>query len=734
MSLTESKARRIQLTGGAVVALLCWLVVAALYLGGVFQAFDLKLLDWRFRMRGERPASDQIVLVGVDDTTIRAYGAWPLPRETYALLLDALEEGGARAIGIDLKFPEDKKQDPLQNRLLAQVSASHRNVVQSIWFYAEGADTEDSGPPSAEVLDALTRHGVIAEAVTNATPGTVSLPYDDLVLESSALGHISVAVDRDGAIRRQPLVIRYGDRIYPALSLCLFGLNSGEARLQGARSARGGIVVRFSQGRELFIPMDREGATAIDYAGDRSAFRKTYSMLEVLQWSQSEDVKRIRDAFAGRLVLVGLMSRQEVSEDVGTTPFSTATPLLFVHANVLDNFLRGRFLTRIAEAPYLGALALLAITLGILFALVSVPVAAIVTASTLVALAVLDFALLAVWSLDVPPVAALLLPPLAYAAAESYRYILLEWRTRKREDDIRKGITVQQQFLPEALVGQTLSHYYVEEMIDGGGQGIVYRGRDLRLRRAVAIKVLPGGALEDERTRRRFRREARALSKFSHPHIAGIYDFDTQNGADFIVMEYVPGTSVAKRLHRGPIPEQEAVRIAAQITEALVEAHAQGIIHRDIKPGNVVLTPAGEAKLLDFGLAHIAQVADSSSTLSQSLTESGHVVGTLPYMAPEVLRGEPADAGADIYGIGILLFEMTTGRRPFDDDQPHELMLMVLHQPPPDPRVLQSRISIAVQQTILRALEKEPSKRPTTALELLAELRSLADGEDPRSA
>jgi CHASE2 domain-containing sensor protein/predicted Ser/Thr protein kinase len=717
-----------QVTHGVAVALLCWLLLAVLYLAGAFHSFDLKILDWRFRVRGERSAPDSIALIGVDDATIRAYGAWPLPRESYALLLAAVEDGGARAVGVDLQFPEDANQDPQWNQLLAFVSGSHENLVQSIWFHAYGAEVQDREPRSAEVMDALARHGVVAEEVDGAAAGSVSLPYDDLVLDSKMMGHISAAVDRDGAIRRIPLVIRYGDRVYPALTLCLLGLSQGESRLQGVRAARGGVKVRWPHGRELFFPVDREGATAIDYAGDRAAFRNTYSMLEVLQWKRAEDTKRISDAFSGRTVLVGLTSRQEVSEDVGTTPFSTATPLLFVHANVLDNMLRGRFLTRIPDAAYLGALAVLAVLFGTLFALVSVPVAAILTVATVVALAALDFALLAVWSVDVPPVVALLLPPLAYAAAQSYRYIFLERRTREREADIRQGITVQQRFLPEALVGQTLSHYYVEEKIDGGGQGVVYRGRDQRLGRAVAIKVLPGGALEDERTRRRFRREARALSRFSHPHIAGIYDFDTQNGADFIVMEYIEGTSVAKRLHRGPIPELEAVLIAVQITEALVEAHAQGIIHRDIKPGNVVLTPRGDAKLLDFGLAHIARVADSSTTTSGRVTESGHVVGTLPYMAPEVLSGETADARVDVYGVGVLLFEMTTGKRPFDEDQPHELMSMILHQPPPDPRVLQARISVAVRQVILDALEKDPSNRPATALDLLTRLRSVNDG------
>ena len=728
MALTESRARRIQITHGAAIALLCWLVIAGLYLWGAFHAFDLKLLDWRFRLRGERPAPDQIALVTVDDTTIQAYRAWPLPRETYALLIDALEEGGATAIGMDLQFPEDAQQDPQHNLLLAHVSGSQDNVVQSIWFHAEGAETQDATPRSAEVLDALTRHGVVAEGVTGAAAGSVSLPYDDLVSESRVMGHIAVAVDRDGSIRRLPMVIRYGDRVYPALSLCLLGLSWGEPHFQGVRSVGGGIKVRSTRARELFIPMDGEGATSIDYAGDRDAFPNTYSMLQVLQWKQSEDVKRIRDAFEGRLVLVGLASRQEVSEDVGTTPFSTATPLLYVHANVLDNLLRGRFLARPSNAAYLGVLAGLALVLGILFAVTSVPLAAIITTAAVMGIAALDFVFLALWSLDVPPMAALALPLAAYAATQSYRYMFLEGRTKQREEEIRRGANVQQQFLPEALVGRTLSHYLVEEWVNAGGMGVVYRGKDQRLDRQVAVKVLLGGALADDRDRRRFRREARALSKFTHPHVAGIYDFDTQDGLDFIVMEFVPGMSISDRLRRGPIPEGEAITIAVQITEALAEAHARGIIHRDIKPNNVIVTPRGEAKLLDFGLARITQDASSSRTTSRSLTESGQAVGTLPYMAPEVLLQEEADARTDIYGVGILLYEMTTGRRPFEDELPHELMYTILNQPPPDPRVLNTRLSSEIHKIIVRAMEKSPGDRFQTSQEMTAELVRLVPG------
>jgi len=732
VALTESQERRIQTVRGAVIAVACWLAIAVLHAVGAFSTFDLKLLDWRFRLRGERPAMDQIALVGVDDATVRAYGAWPLPRDAYALLITALAEGGARAIGVDLQFPDDANQLAASNRLLAHVAGSHSNVVSSIWFQAHGAEPRDPARRSPQTELALSRHGVPAGDLDLASAESISLPYDDLVLKSSSLGHISVAVDPDGAIRRLPLVVRHGDYAYPALVLNLMGQSRGEVRIQGVRAARGGLAFRWPRGHELFVPTDDAGTTGIDFAGDRGSFRNSYSMVEVLRWYRAGDRERIRGAFSGRLVLVGLTSRGEVSEDVGTTPFSTATPLLYVHANALDNLIRGRFLTRISDPLHVAFLAGIAVLLATLSMTLPLPVAAMLTAGTMVALAGLGVALLALWGVDAPLVPALVLAPLVYSATASYRQLFQQSRSRQREADIREGLGVQQRFLPEALVGRKLSRYVIDAKIGAGGMGVVYRGHDPRLGREVAVKVLQGGSLADETMRRRFRREAIALSKFSHRYAAGIYDFDTQDGADFIVMEYVPGQSVEELLRRGPIPEPEAIRIALEITEALGEAHACGIIHRDIKPSNVVLAAKGHAKLLDFGVAQLAFPSEGPPTQGRTLTRAGELIGTLAYMAPEVLAGKRADARSDLYAVGALLFEMTTGSRPFADDQPLELMYIIQNQPPPRPCVLTGRLTAEIETVILRALEKLPDDRYDSAAAMFAALRSLeVRGADP---
>ncbi|MGH7681542.1 MAG: CHASE2 domain-containing protein, partial [Candidatus Eiseniibacteriota bacterium] len=227
MAITDFQISRRQIVIGTAVGVACWALVSAAYLGGAFEAFDQRLLDWRFRLRGERDASGQVALVSIDDATIRAYGGWPLPRDQYALLLTALEEAGARAVGVDFQLPEDINHDPKRNALLAYVSSQNPNVVHAVSFMADEVASRSATPVSPEALEALRRNGT-PDAVPNVpTALGVTLPYDDLVEQAGALGHITVIADHDGAVRRQPLLVRYEDRVYPSLGLRMVGIGNG---------------------------------------------------------------------------------------------------------------------------------------------------------------------------------------------------------------------------------------------------------------------------------------------------------------------------------------------------------------------------------------------------------------------------------------------------------------------------------------------------------------------------
>ncbi|HTM00958.1 MAG TPA: protein kinase [Candidatus Omnitrophota bacterium] len=273
------------------------------------------------------------------------------------------------------------------------------------------------------------------------------------------------------------------------------------------------------------------------------------------------------------------------------------------------------------------------------------------------------------------------------------------------------------------MIGALLSHYRIVEQLGAGGMGIVYRATDERLQRDVAIKVLPTGTLDSEPARQRFRREAHALSRLSHPRISTIHEFDSVADRDFLVMEFVPGVTLADRLRSGPLPNEETLRIARQIAEALEEAHEQGIVHRDLKPGNVMITEKGWIKVLDFGLAKLINVeGDLNASMGSNITESQTVVGTLPYMAPEQLLGQPVDERTDLHALGIVLYEMTTGVRPFAAETAAGVIDAILHRRPPSPRTLRPDLPPGLESIILRCLEKDPDRRYPTAAALARDL------------
>jgi serine/threonine protein kinase/tetratricopeptide (TPR) repeat protein len=273
------------------------------------------------------------------------------------------------------------------------------------------------------------------------------------------------------------------------------------------------------------------------------------------------------------------------------------------------------------------------------------------------------------------------------------------------------------------VIGKVLGHYRVTAKLGAGGMGEVYRARDEHLDRDVALKVLPPGTLGDDTARRRFRREAEALSRLNHAHIATVHDFDSSDGIDFLVMEYVPGQTLSDRIAAGPLPEKDLVSFGADIAAALEEAHERGVVHRDLKPANIIVMPKGRVKVLDFGLA---QLSGTAADIEQTTTRSDSgFEGTLPYMAPEQVRGEVVDARTDVYALGVVLYEAATGRRPFDDTQTGRLTDAILHQPVRSPAQLLPRLDPEIERIILKCLDRDPENRYQSAKEVGIDLRRL---------
>jgi len=283
--------------------------------------------------------------------------------------------------------------------------------------------------------------------------------------------------------------------------------------------------------------------------------------------------------------------------------------------------------------------------------------------------------------------------------------------------------------------GDRLGPYEIIAAIGAGGMGEVYRARDTRLDRTVAVKVLPAHTADRPDVRQRFEREARAVSALNHPHICTLHDVGQQAGTDYLVMEFLEGETLADRLAKGALPMELALRLATQVADALDRAHRTGITHRDLKPGNIMLTKDG-AKVLDFGLAKMRERAPGAlssggtvvETLTSPLTGQGAIIGTLQYMAPEQLEGQEADARSDIFSFGAILYEMVAGRRAFDGKTQATLIAKILEHDPAPVSTVMPAAPPALDQLLRSCLAKDPAERRQTMHDVLLDLRWIAQG------
>jgi formylglycine-generating enzyme required for sulfatase activity/cephalosporin-C deacetylase-like acetyl esterase/predicted Ser/Thr protein kinase len=281
------------------------------------------------------------------------------------------------------------------------------------------------------------------------------------------------------------------------------------------------------------------------------------------------------------------------------------------------------------------------------------------------------------------------------------------------------------------MIGQTVAHYRITARLGEGGMGVVYEAEDLRLPRHVALKFLPAGQLDDRAARERFEREARAASTLNHPNICTIHDVAEHEGHPFIVMERLRGLTLKDRSSAGPILPREQLKIGLEVADALAAAHAAGIIHRDIKPANIFVTERGDAKVLDFGVARLRPGAgtDALSEVAtlEKLTTPGTTVGTVAYMSPEQVLGQPADARSDLFSLGVVLYEMATGARPFPGDSMGAVFDAILHKAPTSPVRLNPRMPVELERIVNRCLEKDAGKRWASAAELRDALKGCLD-------
>jgi len=282
--------------------------------------------------------------------------------------------------------------------------------------------------------------------------------------------------------------------------------------------------------------------------------------------------------------------------------------------------------------------------------------------------------------------------------------------------------------------GTRLGPYEILASVGAGGMGEVYKARDTRLDRTVAVKVLPSHLSDNPEVRQRFDREARTISSLSHPHICALHDVGHQDGIDYLVMEFLEGETLTDRLARGALPAEQVLRYGIEIADALDKAHRQGIVHRDLKPGNIMLTKSG-VKLVDFGLAKLAAVSPASSSVSilqtqagLNLTQEGTILGTFQYMAPEQLEGKEADGRSDIFAFGAVLYEMATGQKAFAGKSQASLIASILSAEPPPISTVSPMTPPALDRVVKTCLAKDPDDRWQTAHDVMLQLKWIAEG------
>ena len=850
--------RKFPLTDVILGAIISVVLLGGFFIGvGPLDSLELKLYDLRAKLRATHQPGDEIVIVAVDDPSIQQIGRWPWPRGYMAQLVDQLSESEAKVIALDLLY-----SDPEVNQGLEEVRKLHKQIVEArqqlVFQQTPGVDTRQERAVADRLFEQfnkiftdsekqLDNDGQLADSIAlagnvvlpsyfalpgpplgrpdqappadiqqNALPGaTQSLlkgteldakgivpPIERFAKESKAIGQINWIPERDGAVRRQPLLVEYMDKIYPSFSLQIarlyLNLEPGEVLPRGEAVQVGNRTV----------PTDGHFQMLVNFEGDIRTF-PYFSFVDVVT------KKVAKENFKGKIVLVGFTATG-LGEQRATS-VSATLPAVEYFANVIENVLHGKFIVRPpwARSAELGAMVVFALFITVGVVLLPAWLSGVVGLALLVAYdgaAVWLYSSRGYWIDMLYPS---LLLVLGYAVMVSKRYLGTEharetletesaetlkmlglsfqgqgmldmaWEKFRRvpidqgmkdtlynlaldferKRQFNKAVAVlehigavdkkfkdiaeravklkamgETQILGTAGlrkgadatvmvtgtdVKPTLGRYEVIKELGKGAMGTVFLGRDPKINRQVAIKTLrfddPDLTEEDKTSLRdRFFREAESAGRLNHPNIVNIYDAGEDQDIHYIAMELLDGTDLKPWGAKSALhPMSQVVGIIADVADALDYAHQNNIVHRDIKPANLMILKNGAIKVTDFGIARITD---------QSKTATGTVLGTPSYMSPEQLAGKKVDGRSDIFSLGVCLYELLTGEKPFTGDSVATLVTSIVNSPHRPLQQVDAKIPAELAQVVDRALQKDPGQRYQHAREMGADLRKCLAG------
>ncbi|MDZ7343670.1 MAG: serine/threonine-protein kinase [candidate division KSB1 bacterium] len=673
-------------------------------------------LDLFFRLRGPISPEARIHVIALDDQSLQKFGAWPWPRQRLAELLERVLAAGPQLVVCDLLLP-NKPEELAGTQALAKVVAASGQVVLPYYFSDLGKSAGAATLPeeiaaSTYLLFDFPEKLLIDSPIEAAA---VNYPAEALLRASRPGGHINIFPEEqfgESTVRWEAQIIRYGKSYLPSLPV--------QAAIHFLQLTRAQVQVKVGSGIQIgknFVPTDQRGWTLINYYGATATFPQT-SAATILE-------KDIHSGLNGKLIFIGVTAAG--TQDVLQTPLASRMPGVEKLATSTSNILQQDALVRNSHIEFI-EFAVLCL-FGLLALLVALRLPKLYVGVALLGLVLIVwvgafgfFSLGRLWIKSGGLIFAIIAAGGATAILRRYMKIdRLAGLSGKGEASV--VVTDEQGKLLR------LGRFEILGEIGAGAMGKIYEGFDPTINRRVAIKTIRSDidAFGGERARQRFLREAQAAGALNHRNIVTIYQADEAGPYSFIAMEFLEGETLEKIIERqAPLPLEEICRLVTPICEALDYAHRHGVVHRDIKPSNIMITTEGVVKVMDFGIAHL----DYST-----LTREGAVLGTPSYMSPEQIRGENVDGQSDIFSLGVVVYEMATGQRPFLGESIATISHRILSNMPLLASDLNPNLSPALDAALWQAMAKDKANRFPTAkafAEALAAVCTLKELDNAR--